>query len=227
VRPPEFSIHDDVEKFLAAAPDYILLRPMHLSASPALFETLSNSGIKIWSKQCTRAVDLYDFWLELGRLTGREPEAQAMITKFKAEVEALTDRTKDPRPGVFLESIHKEVKTFTPDSIPIWLLTLAGGRNIASDSEPTRPGQIVANYGPEKLLEKADQVDIFISQEGPMNKVSLKTIKDREIYSVMPAIKNGRIYRVPEELISRPSPSLTEGLRLLKAMIHPEEPSQP
>ncbi|MDR2366874.1 MAG: ABC transporter substrate-binding protein [Deltaproteobacteria bacterium] len=220
-RPPEFSIHDDVEKFLAAAPDYVLLRPMHRSASPALFETLEKAGIKLWARQCSEAKDLYDFWLELGALAGRETEAKAMIEAFKARIDTLTYRGPGPKPGVFLESIHKEVKTFTPDSIPAWLLTLAGGQNVATDSEPTRPGQVIANYGPERLLEKADRIDVFISQEGPMNKVDLATIKDRKIYSVLPAFKNGRVYRVPEELISRPSPSLAEGLALLKDMIHP------
>jgi iron complex transport system substrate-binding protein len=220
-RPQEFSIHDDVEKFLAAAPDYVLLRPMHLSASPALFETLAKAGVKLWAKQCSEATKLYDFWLELGQLAGKEKEAQAMVEDFKARVGSLTYHGDGPRPGVFLESIHKEVKTFTPDSIPAWLLTLAGGNNVATDSEPTRPGQVVANYGPEKFLEKAGQIDILISQEGPMNKVSLETIKSRKIYSVTPALKNNRVYRVPEELISRPSPSLAEGLELLKGMIHP------
>ncbi|MDR2301655.1 MAG: ABC transporter substrate-binding protein [Deltaproteobacteria bacterium] len=240
-RPPEFSIHDDVEKFLAAAPDYILIRPMHLSASPALFQTLEKTGIKIWSRQCTEAKDLFDFWRELGEISGKQDQVNSMIEEFQAKIAALTyqdpqngqgqaqnqDQNKaqgqNQRPGVFLEAIHKEVKTFTPDSIPVWLLTLAGGRNVADDSEPTRPGQIVANYGPERLLEKADQVDVFISQEGPMNKVDLKTVKERKIYAVLPAFKNNRVYRIPEELISRPSPSLVEGLELLKGMIHPQK----
>ncbi|MDR2387147.1 MAG: ABC transporter substrate-binding protein [Deltaproteobacteria bacterium] len=225
-RPPSFSIHDDVEKFLALAPDYVLIRPMHLAASPALFQTLEKTGIKIWSRQCTQAKDLYDFWRELGEITGKQDQVQTMIEDFQTKIAALTYQDPDPaqnqRPGVFLEAIHKEVKTFTPDSIPVWLLSLAGGRNVADDSRPTRPGQIVANYGPERLLEKADQVEVFVSQEGPMNKVDLKTIKESKIYSVMPAFKNNRVYRIPEELISRPSPSLVEGLELLKAMIHPQ-----
>ncbi|MDR0622259.1 MAG: ABC transporter substrate-binding protein [Deltaproteobacteria bacterium] len=226
-RPPEFSIHDDAEKFMAAEADYVLLRPMHLSAASALFDTLEKTGIKLWVRQCTEAKDLYAFWQELGELVGRGEEAKSMIAEFGKKIEELAyrgDQAKpEARPGVFLESIHEEIKTFTAESIPIWLLTLAGGRNVAVDAEPTRPGQIVANYGPERLLEKADQIDVFISQEGPMNKVDTAAILGRQIYSVMPAFKNGRVYRVPEELISRPSPSLIEGLILLKETIHPAQ----
>jgi iron complex transport system substrate-binding protein len=92
---------------------------------------------------------------------------------------------------------------------------------VAADAEPTGPGQIVANYGPERLLEKAPEVEILISQEGPMNKVSIEAIRERDIYSILPALRNGRVFRVPEELISRPTPSLLEGLELMKGMIRP------
>jgi iron complex transport system substrate-binding protein len=210
-----------VEKFLSAAPDYVLARPQHLDANPSLFATLTKNGIKIWSGQCLRAADLHDFWLELGLLIGRENQARSMIANFKNDLSPFLDfsRENSKKPGVFLESIHKDVKTFTVDSIPIWLLTLAGGRNVASDAQAVRPGQIVANYGPEKLLEKSEEVEIYLSQQGPMNSISLDEIKKREIFRSLPAFKNDRVSRVPEDLISRPTPSLIQGLRLMKEKI--------
>jgi iron complex transport system substrate-binding protein len=107
----------------------------------------------------------------------------------------------------------------------MWILSLAGGDNIAKDALPSRPGLVVANYGPEKLLEKVDQIDVFISQDGPMNRVSLDTIKERDIYQILPAFKNGRVYKIPENLISRPTPSLFEGLKMMHEMIYPADGS--
>ena len=223
-RPPVFSIHDDVEKFLAAAPDYILLRPQHLATKPALFETLEGAGIKLWTRQVTKAADLYGFWREIGAICGREAEAEAMIADFQAAI-ALRERAAPAvRPGVFMESIHREVKTFTPESIPVWLMELAGGRNVAADAEPTRPGLVVAAYGPERLLEKAGEVEILISQEGQMNTATTGAILSRDIYQPLMALKTGRVYRVPEELISRPTPSLLEGLDIMAAQIRGEVP---
>jgi iron complex transport system substrate-binding protein len=219
VRPPAFSAHDDVEKFLAAAPDVILARPMHLSAAPALFETLRNSGIQVWAKQCLRAQDLFAFWEELGGLAGRTKEAQALTAEFRAALKPFEALQSDARPGVFFEAVHREVKTFAPDSIPIWLLELAGGRNAAADARPVRAGLIVADYGLERLLEKADDVEIFVAQQGPMNNVRVETLKDRTAYQVLKAFKNDRVYTIPEELVSRPVPSLLEGLTLLREMI--------
>ncbi|MDR2456283.1 MAG: ABC transporter substrate-binding protein [Deltaproteobacteria bacterium] len=223
-RPEAFSMHDDVEKFLAAAPDIVLLRPMHLAAKPDLFQTLERSGIRLWVKQVTVASDLDDYWRELGDLAGKKEEAERMIADFQKAVAKHAQSPPEKRPGVFMESIHQEVKTFTPESIPVWLMTLAGGRNVAADAKPARPGLVVADYGPERLLEKAEEIDVFISQEGQMNSVATESILSRPIYQTIAAFKNGRVYRVPEQLISRPTPSLLEGLDLLSKQIRGEVP---
>jgi iron complex transport system substrate-binding protein len=251
-KPPTFSIHDDVEKFLAANPDYIFLRPMHLSTNPNLFAALTKAGIKLWTRQCTKASDLYAFWREIAAIAERSAEVELMIADFQTKILALSHsnqdaisnqaaKSSDPpasppaslpaigstshtgliedKPGVFLESIHKEIKTFTPESIPIWLLTLAGGNNIAQDALAARVGLIIADYGPERLLMKAPEVDVYLSQEGPMNRTPLSDITGRDIFRTMPAVVNGRVYKVPEHLISRPTPSLLDGIRYMEACV--------
>ncbi|MDR2947243.1 MAG: ABC transporter substrate-binding protein, partial [Candidatus Adiutrix sp.] len=64
-RPPVFSIRDDVEKFLAAKPDYILVRPMHMASGSRLMETLKRSGVKVYAAQVVHADDLYTYWRDL------------------------------------------------------------------------------------------------------------------------------------------------------------------
>jgi iron complex transport system substrate-binding protein len=209
---------------MAAAPDLILLRPQHLSTKPALFEALERAGIKLWTKQVLHSSELYGYWRELGALAGRESEAEAMIAGFQKALDEKAQAAPAKRPGVFMESIDSEVKTFTPESIPIWLMTLAGGRNVADDARPARPGLVVADYGPERLLEKAGEIEIFISQEGQMNSVSTASILKKKIYQPIAAFKNGRVYRVPEDLISRPTPSLLKGLEMLSSQIRGEAP---
>ncbi len=221
-RPPVFSIRDDVEKFLAAKPDVVLVRPMHMAAGSRLVETLGSAGINVYSAQVTRAGDLYQYWRNLAALVGREAEAEALIADFDGRVaayhQAAERRPAGEKPGVFLEAIHEQVKTFTPDSIPVWLVELAGGRNVADDAKPQAPGLIIADYGPERLLAKADQVDLFIAQDGPMNRTPLARIKKRNIYQPLRAFKTGRVYKMPEDLLARPTPSLLEGLTELAGL---------
>lgn len=222
--PMKFSVQDDVEKYLAARPDIVLIRPQHLGSAAHLFDTLRNSGIQVWVKQIIDAPDLYAYWEELGRICGEEEAAKKLVADFKEKIAPFEANINKPdKPGVFLESIHREIKTFTPGSIPEWLLSLAGGENVATDAEPARKGLMVANYGPEKLLEKADKIDVYISQDGAMNTTPLNVILERDIFQIIPAFKNGRVFKIPEYLISRPTPSLYEGLLLMRDMIYPPE----
>ncbi len=214
--PPVFSARDDIERFLAAAPDIVLVRPQHV-ADGRLKRVLETAGIRVIAMQVTRADDLYEYWRELGRLVGREAEAEAMIASFAAEAnryrQAALARINPP--GVFLESIHREVKTFTPDSLPAWVVESGGGRNIAADAEPASPGVIIAEYGPERLLDKADEVEIFISQSGAMNRTPLESVLARDVYAPLAAFRTGRVYKIPEAFIARPTPSLLEGVRMM------------
>ncbi|UQZ89081.1 peptide ABC transporter substrate-binding protein [Deltaproteobacteria bacterium Smac51] len=215
--PPVFSIRDDVEKFLAAKPDLVLVRPMHMAAGSRLVATLESAGVKVYSAQVVRAGDLYKYWRGLGALVGRDDEAEKMIADFDSKIAAYHEAAsaKKDKPGVFIEAIHDQVKTFTPDSLPVWLVELGGGRNVADDARPSSPGLIIANYGPERLLAKADQVDIFVSQIGVMNPHTLDKVKERNIYQPLKAFREGHVYKIPENIFARPTPSLLDGLEMI------------
>jgi len=221
-QPRIFTPRDDVEKFLAVRPDLVLVRPMHLSSNRHLMAALGRAGIKVLARQVLKSDELYAYWRELGALVGREAEAEDLIADFDRQVAvyraAADRRPRADRPGVFLEAIHTQVKTFTPDSLPVWLLELAGGRNVAADARAPRPGLIIADYGPERLLARAGEVDVFISQAGHMNRVGLRQILDRPVYQPLAAFKTGRVYKIPEAILARPTPALLEGLRELARM---------
>lgn len=217
--PETFSFRDDVEKFLAAKPDIVLARPQHIAGGTRMKEALERTGVRVLAVQVTRAEDLYPYWRQLAALVGREAEAEEMIAAFESRVDkyrkASTGRKNAP--GVFIESVHREVKTFTPDSIPAWLVELAGGRNVAADAVAATPGVIIAEYGPERLLAKAGEVDLFLSQDGAMNRVPQEIIRERAIYRPLPAFKSGRVYKIPESVLARPTPSLLTGLEMIAA----------
>ena len=218
-QPRTFSPRDDVEKFLAARPDLVLVRPMHLASNRRLVAALRRAGVEVLARQVLTSAELYSYWRDLGALVGRADEAEKMIADFDRQVSAYqraADRRPEAeKPGVFLEAIHSQVKTFTPDSLPVWLVELAGGRNVAADAKPQAAGLIIADYGPERLLAKAGEVDLFISQDGPMNRAGLKQIQARGLYRPLAAFKTGRVHKIPEAILARPSPALLEGLREL------------
>ena len=83
---PRFSDEDNAEKFIAAAPDLILIRPMISRAHPELIKKLRQTGITVVSLQPTTIAEMFSYWQILGQLTGRTSEAQAMQKRFQAGV---------------------------------------------------------------------------------------------------------------------------------------------
>ncbi len=214
---PAFSFRDDVEKFLAARPDIVLIRPQHAAGGSHMKEALERAGIAVIALQVTDAADLHAYWRRLAALVGREEAAEAMIRDFTAGMERIRrDGEALPRrPGVFLEAIHREVKTFTPNSLPYWLVGMAGGRNVAADAVAATPGVAVAEYGPERVLAKAEEIEVFISQDGAMNRTPLEEVRGRDIYAPIAAFREGRVYKMPEGMLARPTPGLLEGAAMI------------
>ena len=90
---PSFSYHDDSEKFLAFMPDLVLIRPMIDNGYPQLMHRLEKSGITVVSLQPSSVNQMYDYWLKLGLLTGKDKQARKMIQDFKEKTDAIKART--------------------------------------------------------------------------------------------------------------------------------------
>lgn len=221
---PTFTTRDGVEKFLAADPDLILIRPMQYRGYRRLFETLRKRGIRVLAYQPNTIEEMHEYWRKLGRLVGREMKAVGMVEEFKEGVEEALNRISripdDERPSVFFESIHRKVATFAPGSMPIFVLETAGGRNVAADARP-RHGTNIANYGLERMLHKAARIDVYLAQYGPMNQVEVREIMNGPAASRIKAVRDRNVFLVDERLVSRPTIRLLKGIDTVHRLLHP------
>lgn len=220
---PVFSYHDDPERFLAARPDLVLVRPMIERGYPRLIQRLADSGIRTVSLQPTTVDQLADYWRTLGRLCGRPEAADAMVRRFDdavAAFKALSGTVTQPQ-RVYFEAIHSKMKTFTPASMAIFALETAGGVNVASDA-PVREKNNIAVYGKERLLAHADEIDVFLSQQGAMNQASVETIMAEPGFGVIRAVRAGRVHLVDEMTVSRPTLGLLVGIYRIGCLLYPD-----
>ena len=221
---PTFSTKDGVEKFLAAKPDLVLIRPMQKRGYPGLWAALEKRGIRVLAYQPNNIEEMFDYWRTLGRLTGHEIKAVSMVADFKERLEVVSQRLEQipfsERPKVFFESIHRKLSTFSPGSMPIFVLEMAGGRNIASDAKP-RNDTNIANYGLERLLAKSARIDIYLAQYGKMNEVSPRKIMTGPAASRIKAVRDRNVFLVDEHLVSRPTMRLLLGIETVHRLMHP------
>ena len=229
--PPEilgkakFSYREDAEKFLAATPDLVLVRPMIERSYPELIARLRRAGVTVVSLQPNSVEEIFAYWRSLGILVGRVEAAEEMVESFQARLKRLGERLaaipEKDRPRVYFEAIHAKNKTFATDSIAMYVLQEAGGINIANDALQVRSTNI-ADYGKERLLQRGEEVDVFVAQQGRMNPVQLSDIRDEPGFGAIRAVRQGRIVLVPEPLVSRPTPRLLDGVEMLQNALFPD-----
>lgn len=222
---PVFSLRDDPERLLALRPDLVLIRPMISRGYPRLVERLRLSGVAVVSLQPTSMNELFDYWQRLGRLTGREARAEAMVAAFERErgelIAKVVSIPAGERPRVYFEAIHARMKTFAPSSMAIFALETAGGVNVAADAIGLRNTNI-ALYGKERILARAGEIEVFLAQQGRMNPVELADIVEEPGFQVIRALREGRVYLVDEEIVSRPTPNLIKGAARIQEILYPE-----
>ncbi|WP_457575463.1 ABC transporter substrate-binding protein [Desulfomarina sp.] len=214
----KFSYREDPEKFIAMRPDLVLVRPMIERSHPQFIKKLGQAGITVISLQPSSVSEIFAYWKNLGLLVGREKEAIEMISAFKQGLKKIQTRLnsipQSTRPRVYFESIHKKMKTFSPTSTAMYVLGQAGGINIATDAVQVRKTNI-ADYGKERILSHASEIDIFLAQHGRMNPVTLDMILTEPGFQAIKAVQNKKVFLVEEPLVSRPTFRLLEGIKQL------------
>jgi iron complex transport system substrate-binding protein len=122
---------------------------------------------------------------------------------------------------VYFESIHNKMKTFSPDSMAIFALVTAGGINVAEDAKPVRNTNI-ARYGKERILSHAEQIDVYLAQSGAMNRPTVSMIKAETGFNVIKAVANDQIFVIDEQIVSRPTLRLLEGIHEIGKILYPD-----
>jgi iron complex transport system substrate-binding protein len=221
---PVFSYHDDPEKFLAARPDLVLIRPMIDRGYPQFVAMLEKSGITIVSLQPGTIEEMFTYWAILGMLTGRQDRAQQLIARFNKSIAGFKDLTESRinKKRVYFEAIHSKMKTFAPDSMAIFALESAGGLNIAADANPVRNTNI-AYFGKERILSRASKIDVYLAQYGAMNRPTVSIIKQEPGFNVIKAVALDQIYIIDEKIVARPTVRLLEGIYRIGKYLYPDD----
>lgn len=220
---PVFSYHDDLEKFLVARPDLVLIRPMIDRGYARLIKQLEQHGIVVVSLQPGTINEMYVYWRILGTLAGCKAEAERMIEVFKETIGCMAQRTAalPVKKRVYFEAIHDRMRTFSPGSMPIFALEAAGGVNVAADAR-SRRGTNIADYGKERILSHAESIDVYLAQVGPMNRPSIETLKNEPGYSLLKAVRENQVYLIDERLVARPTMRMLKGIERINRFLYPD-----
>jgi len=153
----------------------------------------------------------------VGQITDKELAAEELVAEMESRIDAVAAKIAGvERPTVFYvidASDPSKPWTVGPGSFIDTLITLAGGENMVTVSKPYLQislEEMVAS-DPEMIIGPASHGTSFLPDFGNL-----------PVWKELSAVKEGEIYLVEDDLVSRSGPRIVEGLEEMAKIIHPE-----
>ncbi len=208
----------NLEKIVSLEPDLIVANAVNKLET---VKRLRELGYKVVGYDAETVNDAISVIKQVGKITDRENKAQRIVTDMYlqlAEIKDLVDsKLKDcSRPKVFYEIWNQPLYTAGKNTFINDIINIAGGINIGAEAKGEWP-----QFSLEKLL--LENPDIYISSpHSAPHKVTVESIKNRDNYKSLAAIKKDRVYIVNQDIISRASPRIVKGLKEIVKAIFPD-----
>lgn len=205
----------NVEKIVSLSPDLVVA----IGGMTEVMARLEELGIAVLVLQPTDLESIYQTIELVGQAAGAQDAAQALVAAMRERVEAITAKVAglEERPKVFYElDATDPAKPYTPGP-GTWhdqFIHLAGGVNIAGEVEMPW-----VQFSTEEIIVQDPAIIVL----GDANYgVSAADVAQRAGWEVIAAVRNGAVYPIDDNLISRPGPRVVEGIEALAQIIHPE-----
>lgn len=203
-----------LEKIVSLAPDLVVAEAdMHRELVPEL----EKLGVRVVAFAPKTVAETMDTVRLLGRLTGARSAAESVASSMERRVDEVRRRVaslgEDDRPVVYYEIWNDPLMTAGPGTFVHELITLAGGRNMAEYA-----GQLYPQVSLETIVAADPQVIIcpYADTGG------LENFRARKGWAAIRAVREGKVFVVTDDLVSRPGPRIVEGLEEIARAIHPE-----
>ncbi|MFN8595862.1 MAG: helical backbone metal receptor [Anaerolineae bacterium] len=207
----------NTEAIVALKPDLILAAEIN---APEQVKTLEDLGLTVyWLANPTDFDGLYANLKIVGTLTGHTNEADQLSKSIETRYTAVIEKvaTSSKKPTVFYEiDATDPTKPYTtgPGTFIDKLIDLAGGHNIGQELKDQ-----FAQISSEELVKV--NPDIIVLGDS-LYGVSPESVAQRAGWDKLSAVKNGAVYTFDDNLVSRPSPRLIDGLEAFAKLFHPE-----
>jgi iron complex transport system substrate-binding protein len=206
----------NVERIAELSPDILIT----ITGGPEDdYRKVEELGIEIYRVIDIKGIEgVYDEIANISKIIGLEDKGEELVSDLKNGVDEIYNKVKDlsneEKPRVFYEVWNDPLMSAGADTFISDLIEKSGGVNILSEDNLTGWPE----YSVETLIEK--NPDVIIA---PMSLAAdPSVITGDERFSSIDAVKNGRVYVIPDNPISRPNQNLIKALQMLSKAIHPE-----
>lgn len=194
----------DIEAIITFNPDLILGAGI---TSQDDIDILENQGFLIFILAPFEVEDVLEDIEVLGLITNHESEAILLKNSLQERIDGIKQNSSSFtfKPKIFLEYFSEPLYTYGKGTYGHDLIELAGGINVAENATGLYPqinNEFVITQNP----------DIIFYAKGPWTTTNASTISNRTGWNIINAVRNGQIYPINEDWISRGGPRIIDGL---------------
>jgi iron complex transport system substrate-binding protein len=198
----------NTEEILSASPDLVLASvPYRLESLAAILKC----GVSVLTLAPHSLADVYQDIRLLGDILHAQDRASAVVEEMMGVFASTQDTVSAAKtPLVYCEEWGKPLihsQTWVAE-----LVSAAGGRFLGEPRSVTDAAAIAA----------ADPDVLVFAWCGAGDRVPLARVIEKRQWQALRAVREGRVYCVPDEFLNTPAPNLVQGLRALAGVIHPE-----
>jgi len=182
----------------------------------AVIRLLERAGIPVFVLNPRNIRQVIETLVSVGALCGVRDRALVLADVLTRRVDAIVAKTAGrTKPLVFLQVNLKPIMAANGSTFLNDLIRLAGGVNMTRD-EPTTYLRI----GLEAVIRGQPEVILISSMDrnGAFEAAKWQWLK----WTLIPAVRHGRVHLVDSDLTDRPSPRIVRGLEILARYIHPD-----
>lgn len=198
----------NIENIIALKPQVVLVSTA--SQVENVSRTLEAQGIAVFVTNPNSLGDIYKSIYQIGEIFGKDEKARQVVGDLKrrvADVEAATDSAEDVK--VFLQISKEPLFTVGKDSFMTDLINRAGGASVTANIETAYP-------------KISKETAFALSPEAIILSDSEDNREPNDVFTNSPAVKNGKVFKIDADLISRPAPRIVDALEQIARALRPE-----
>ncbi len=207
-------IKPNLEAIIALKPDLVIATAD--GEKRVEIDRLASLGVPVYIINPKTISGVISTVREIGRLSGREKEAEKTAREMERAVTEIRKRVLGlPRVTTLLVVNTNPLITVNGNTFQDEMIRAAGGKNIAAGESIRYP---TLTY--EEVVVRAPEVIIMTTMSPDEDYRSVTAAWSR--FGTVPAVKKRRIFLIDSDIVDRPSPRMVQGLEELSRLLHPE-----
>ena len=206
------TLHPSVERIIALKPQVVLVSTA--SQLENFTRQLAEQKIAVYVTNPQSLEQVFDSLEKLGELFGTRDIAAKLVGDLRGRAKAVENATASLKPvHVFYQVSDQPLYTIGRDAYLTDLIERAGGVSVTANVATAFP-----RFSDEAALASKPDA-IILPTGGSMGNANSNVAPALEN---SPAVRDNRVYKINDDLLSRPGPRLVEGLEQLAKALHPE-----